>query len=748
LDVDARGSTLARPAVDTSLLDAKFAVPPPRPGTVARGDLIKAAQSSQCRLVAVTAPAGYGKSTFLAEWARSERRPVAWASLDRFDDDPAMLLVSLAIAFRRAGLGSAELADGIGCPGFAVLLRAAPRVAAVLRASPVPFVLMLDDLHELTSPACHDVLGIVISGIPPGSVLAAASRDEQPHVPRLRAHGDALEFCAGDLALDADGARRIFAGEQVSLTRALAATVTKQTEGWPAGLHLAALMAKESRDPTRTITGEDRYVADYLYREVFLRQPPDMQRFLRRTAVLYRLSGPLCDAVLGGLPGAAGRLRRMEASGLFVVCLDRRRRWYRYHALFRQFLLGELRSAEPDAVAGLHQRAAGWYESAGSPALALEHLIQAADWDHCARLAAELAQPMYMNGQLATVQRWFRAIGDANIERYPQLAMLRCWEAILTGDTARAERWAAFVATASCDLAYPDAPVSFESAQAMLRAAWCADGPEQMTADAAFGVAGEPAWSPWRAAALWLLGEARLLAGHAEEAAGLLAEASDAAAANGSADIIVKSESLLASLAVERGDWQEAADRLGRALTAIDEKGMPEYITCLLAFAVAARVSVHHGDLSQAHRRLTQAMQARHAATYVMPFVAVRLRLQLARVYLGMADTATARQLLREIDDILVHRPELGTLGEEVEKFRCALASSSADVTARPALTAAELRLLPYLPTHLTASGIAERLCVSSHTVKAEIKSIYRKLGVSSRNEAVQKAMSVGLLGA
>jgi LuxR family maltose regulon positive regulatory protein len=743
--VDALGSTLARPEVDRLLLDAKFSVPRPRSGTVSRVGLVEAARSGNRRLVAVTAPAGYGKTTFLAEWARSEHRPVAWVSLDRFDDEPAQLLVSLAIAYCLAGLGGADFVDGMGRPDWPAPGRAASRLAREFRAG-APLVLMLDDLHELNSPACHDILGVLISGIPQGSVLVAASRVEQPHLPRLRASGDALEFGAADLALDAGGARRIFASEQVSLTRAQAAAVAERTEGWPAGLHLAALTAKESRDPARMVSGEDRYVADYLYREAFVQQPTDMRQFLRRTAVLDRLSGPLCDAVLDGPPRAAGRLRQMEASCLLVVCLDRRRQWYRYHALFREFLLGELRRDEPDIEATLHQRAAGWYESNGSPALALEHLIQAADWDRCVRLAAALTLPMYMDGQLTTVQRWFRAIGDANIERHPPLALLRCWEAILTGDTARAERWAAFVATASCDLVSPDGPASFESAQAMVRAALCAAGPEAMTADAAFAAAREPAWSPWRAGALWLLGEARLLGGQVEEAGGLLAEASAAAAANGSADMIVSCESLLALLAVERGDWQEVADRLAVALTTIEENQMHGYITCLLAFALAARLSVHHGDLGEAHRQLDRAMRARQAATHVLPFTAVRLRLQLARVSLAAADTATPRQLLREIDDIAVRRPMLGTLGEEVEKFRRALASSVAEVTGGPPLTPAELRLLPYLPTHLTASGIAEQLFVSSHTVKAEIKSIYRKLGVCSRNQAVQKAMAMGLL--
>jgi LuxR family transcriptional regulator, maltose regulon positive regulatory protein len=210
----------------------------------------------------------------------------------------------------------------------------------------------------------------VVSAIPSGSQLAAASRSEQPHLPRLRAAGDALEFGAGDLALDAGGARQIFASAQVSITPELAVAVTEQTEGWPTGLYLAALIAKQSHAGTQTITGEDRYVADYLYREALIRQPKAIQRFLRRTAVLDQLCVPLCEAVLAS-SAAAIQLRQIEAHGLFLTPLDGQREWYRYHALFREFLLGELRCTEPGIIMMLHQRAADWYESSGFPALAL-----------------------------------------------------------------------------------------------------------------------------------------------------------------------------------------------------------------------------------------------------------------------------------------------------------------------------------------------------------------------------------------
>jgi LuxR family maltose regulon positive regulatory protein len=603
---------------------------------------------------------------------------------------------------------------------------------------------MLDDLHELRSPACHDVLGALIAAIPPGSQLAAASRSAQPHLPRLRAAGEALELGAGDLALDAVGARQIFASAQVSLTPELAATVTERTEGWPAGLYLAAVIATDSRGPAPAVTGDDRYVADYLHREVLGQQPQDTQRFLRRTAVLDQLSGPLCDAVLGS-SGAAGRLRRLEAASLFLIPLDRRRQCYRYHALFREFLLDELGRTEPGIIAALHQRAADWYEANGSPSQALEHLLHTTDRDRSARLAAAVLGPAYHAGQMTTARRWLRAIGDAHIERYPPLAVMAAWAGLVTGDTAGAQRWAAFADAASFDGAPAGGPACFESARALLRAALCARGPEQMTADAAFAAAREPAWSPWRADALWLLAEAHLLTGHPGQARAAFTEGSATAAAAHVPAAITLCESQLAQLAMDSGDWQEAASRLALALATTDENQIPDHAYSIPAFAAAARLSLHHGDLNQTHQQLTRAMRAHPSATYLLPFIAVRLRLQLARAYLALADLATARQLLRETDDILSHRPALGTLTGEAEELRRELTPAAAAAGRLP-LTAAELRLLPYLQTHLTADRIASQLFLSSWTIKTQIKSIYRKLGVSSRNDAVQKATTIGLL--
>jgi LuxR family maltose regulon positive regulatory protein len=740
------------PELGQSLLDAQFSVPRPRPGAVSRGDLVELARSSDCRVIAVTAPAGYGKTTFMTEWAAGEDRCVAWVSLGSFDDDPAALLTSLASACWRAGLASADLVADMARLGISVPDLGALRLASEFGAASVPFVLMIDDLHELRSPACHEVLSTVVSAIPHGSQLVAASRAEQPHLPRLRVSADALEFGAADLALAADGARQIFSHEQVSLTPELAVAVTERTEGWPAGLSLAALIAKENNGQAEAIAGDDRYMADYLDSEVLSKQPKAIQRFLRRTAVLDELSAPLCDAVLRSSAGAT-RLRQAEASGLFLFPLDRRRQGYRYHPLFREFLLCELRRTEPDMVTTLHQRAADWHESNDSPAMALEHPVHPADAERTVRLVTNGTAPTHMAGQLPALQRWHHAIGDVNGDvnnaRYPSLAVHRCWESVLTGDTAEALRWAAVIDAASSDDAPADGTACLGSSRAMLRATMCAAGPEAMMADATFAVAQQPAGSPYRDAALWLLAQAHLLAGGFDEARAVFAEASAVAASSGNSSIIVTCESHLACLAMDHGKWQEAADRLELALATIEEKRLRDDVFSTQAFAGSARLSLHQGDLSQTHRQLTRAMGARSSATYVLPHVAVRLRLQLAKVYLAIADRATVRQLLHEIGDILARRPDLGTLIDEVNNFRSALESSTMSGAAgAPPLTPAELRLLPYLQTHLTAPGIAEQLFLSTHTVKTEVKAIYRKLGVSSRNDAVRQATAIGLLSA
>ncbi len=736
--------------LDQLLLDAKLSVPEPTDRcTVSRAALIEAARRSGRRVVGVTAPAGYGKSTLLAEWAHTEQRPVAWVSLDRFDDDPATLLGLLASAFAGITPGMEHLAGHVRGHSVSALARAAPLLASALRAAPAPFVLIVDDLHELRTPACQDVLSVALDGVPGGSQVVVASRSEQPHLARLRASGDALEVGVADLALDADAAAKIFARADVLLTPEDAAEVVERTEGWAAGLCLAAAIARDSGDTASAVSGDDRYVADYLYRESLAKLTERQQRFLLHTAVLERFSSPLCDALLGS-GDSQEVLRELEASSAFLVPLDRRREWYRYHALFREFLLGELRRVEPDAIVGLHLAAAAWFEQHGSPAMAIEHLLEdPTERARAARLVAKVTLTAYQAGQLTTVQRWLTALGNPAIEAYPPLAVLAGWITALTGHPHEADRWAAVLESASYDVTPDDGSASFESARSMLRAVMCVAGPERAMADATFAVAAEPPWSPWRDRALALLGEAYLLLAEPERAEAAFTECSGTAAASANGDMLILSESELAILTMDRGRWEAAEGHVTTALAAIEHHCMHDYATTVLAFAGAARLALHRGDLVDADLQLTRAMRARPACTAAIPFIAVRVRLQLAKAFWALGDHATARHLLREIDDVLLQRPILGTLVDEVSAFRDSVGPTDRPgAQGGPPLTPAELRLLPYLQTHLSIREIGERLYISRNTVSSEVGSIYRKLGVSTRSEAIERAMATGLLGA
>jgi len=317
---------------------------------------------------------------------------------------------------------------------------------------------------------------------------------------------------------------------------------------------------------------------------------------------------------------------------------------------------------------------------------------------------------------------------------------------MLTGETAERDRWAAFAESAAFHSATSGGFASFESARAVLRAATCARGPEAMRSDADFAVSLEPAWGGHCDIPLWLLGEAQLLGGQVVEARDLFIQASDAAVSLGKPDTLVISQSELAMLALDRGDWHQGAAHLDTALASMNEHRLEDYLTSVLVFPLAARLALHRGDIQSARAQLARALHVRPLATYALPFVAVRLRLESAKLHSALADPTVARHLLREIDDILVRRPALGLLVKQVDDFREVLRGGCVDATGPSPFTAAELRLLPYMQTHLTLGAIAQRLFVSRNTVSSQVTSIYRKLGVSSRRDAVDRATAAGLL--
>jgi LuxR family maltose regulon positive regulatory protein len=476
------------------------------------------------------------------------------------------------------------------------------------------------------------------------------------------------------------------------------------------------------------------------------RLPAELVWFLTRTSVLEQLSGPLCDAVLG-TTGSAELLGSLERSNLLLIPLDRRRRWYRYHPLFRELLRAKLDRGELGAARELTLRAAAWCEHSGHPEAAIEYAMEAGDPDRVARLVVNAAFPMYRTGRLATLQRWFEWFdAHGRIERYPALAVIGAWYHLMVGHLAASERWADAAQRGSFTGALPDGSTSIEGWLALRRALRCPEGMEQARRDAELAERLLPMDSLLRATALLVLGMAHLGAGAPERADAILADTVGVAEDAGATVAAIDALAERAILAMRRDDWHEAETLVEQARARIREARLDDYVTTILLYAAAARVAIHRGDVPPALDHLARAQGLRPQMTHAVPFYAVQTRLELVRAYIALTDVAGARIVLREVDDLLRRQPDLGILGREADELRSQLETMRADVIGASALSAAELRLLPLLATYHSFREIAGRLHLSPHTVKTQAIAIYRKLGVSSRSEAIQHAQDLGVL--
>jgi LuxR family maltose regulon positive regulatory protein len=484
-------------------------------------------------------------------------------------------------------------------------------------------------------------------------------------------------------------------------------------------------------------------VSEYLESEFLARVSGAHRAFLTRTAVLTRLSGALCKAVLE-LPGAAATLADLARSNLLLVPLDRRGKWYRYHHLFQDMLLAELERLEPGMLPVLRRRAAAWCQANDRPEEALEYSLAGEDVDMAARLVERRWLTVFRQGRYATLQRWFQWLLDrGGIERHPAIAAQAAIVAANIGRPGEAERWAAGLDRWQ----HADGPrtenLVAEAWAAVLRATLCRRGITQMRADAdeaAQKLAGAGIATSGAALAQ---GIARVLAGDLDDGDRCLQETVRVAQETGGHQQQAEALAEQSLLVMARGDWRQAEVLADQASVVLRQAGIERLLPC----AVQARVAMHKGDLATVRQQLVRAQRLRPASTYGQPHLAVQARIELIRAHLAVADITGARTLMQEIDEILRHRPDLGTLVGQVEQLRARLGKEQgADIPRASALTAAELRLLPLLSTHLSFPEIAAEMFLSPHTIKSATKSIYRKLNASSRNEAVTHAREVGLL--
>src|SRR5215213_7369522 len=415
--------------MSTPILATKLYVPPPRPEAVPRPHLIERLNEGlRRRLILVCAPAGFGKTTLLSEWVATLPRPAAWLSLDEGDNDPTHFLAYLVAALR-------TIAPDVGEGALGMLRSPQPpptesvTTALLNEITTIPYdlVLVLDDYHVLDVEAVDEALAFVLEHLPPRMHLVIATR-EDPQLPlaRLRARGQLTELRAADLRFISSEAAEFLKGVMgLKLSAEDIAALEARTEGWIAGLQLAAISMRGREDVPgfiRAFAGDNRYILDYLVEEVLQGQPEHIRNFLLQTSVLDRLSGPLCDAITDQ-EDAGVMLETLERGNFFVVPLDDRRQWYRYHHLFAEVLRAHLMAEQPDQVSILHQRASEWYEHNGLPAEAIQHALAAEDFERAADLV-ELAWPdMRRSRQEATLLGWLETLPDELLHCRPVLGV-------------------------------------------------------------------------------------------------------------------------------------------------------------------------------------------------------------------------------------------------------------------------------------------------------------------------------------
>ncbi len=670
---------------------------------------------------------------------------MAWVSCDDGDNDPVVLLSALAVALDRIEPIDPAVFWALASSGAGITV--VPKFVSAITSMRLPVTLVLDHVEAVTNKRCLNTIAELALHLPLGWQFALASRTKVPlPTARLRVQGGIVEVGADDLAMSPEEASSLLEGAGVKPDVASTSELVQRTEGWPTGLYIAALAIRAGTRQSEvgfTFTGDDRYMGDYLRSELLDRVSGSEVSFLTRTAVLDRMCGSLCDAILGAT--ASGRvLEEMESRNLLVVPLDRRREWYRYHHLFRELLQAELRRREPDLVRDLHSRAAEWYEANAMPEAAIEHAQAAGDHDRVARLVLELAQPVWAGGRVQTVLRWMEWLRDAtSAEHYGAIAVHGSLIFALLGQPSAAERWAAAAERVSSAGTLPDGS-TMESTLAYLRAILSRDGVDEMRRDAQIAWEGLSPASPYRATMLHTEGISYLVQGDHDRADPILAHAFDVATGANALPLAALILAERCIVAARRDRWAEVATLAQRAVAIVEAGRFEDYWTSALVYAWAARAALHRGDIPKARYYVGRAARLRPLLTYALPVVSVQALLELARAYIALADPGGSAAVLGQVQEILQQRPDLGVLPKLAEELQSKLAKIKAVAVGASSLTAAELRLLPLLSTHLSFREIGERLHLSSNTVKTQAYSVYRKLGVSSRSGAVTRTRELG----
>jgi LuxR family maltose regulon positive regulatory protein len=611
-------------------------------------------------------------------------------------------------------------------------------------------LLTLDNYQVITRPDCHEQLAYFLAHLPPRVCLALATRADPPlPLARMRATGDIVELRTGDLRFTRHEVAtlvRRFGGHPI--TEDDLDHLVGRTEGWPAMVHLAVRLLADQPDPAAFLQrfgGDNRYVVDYLQEEVLRQLPGDVQRFLARTSILPRFTARLCDAV-AGTTNAASLLTGLERSNLFLVPLDSVRAWYRYHYLFGQALQEQLVRNEPDVEATLHREASAWYERGGYTGDAIAHALAAGDAERAVGLLARHWAHQVYQGELATVRGWLRILGEHRISANPLAAICAAWVAALSGDRLGGHRWLAAAERLGHQGPLPDGMHSVRGAVALYQGTFGFGGASEMLAAAHVAVElhGDPC-SVWYVQARVALGYSRYLSGDLRAAVQPLAQAMEAAVTFPVLHVLALST--LSLVTGELGRAAQAADLAAAARELVAASDLTDSGAVSSAQVASAAALAQQGHLLRARHELEQALRMRRTIIGLSPWPTLTALTLLARVMLTLGDRAGVRALFDETTDLLAMLPA-GTdqVRAGLAEIERRLSGPPPPPAGPPRLTDREQAVLRRLPSSLSLREVAAQLFVTVNTVKSHTRLIYRKLGVSSRAEAVQRARELGLL--
>jgi LuxR family transcriptional regulator, maltose regulon positive regulatory protein len=730
-------------------LEAKLHAPVPRSGLIPRPRLLERLRSVEdMPLVLVTAPPGYGKTTLLSQWREADDRPFAWITLDGKENDPSELLAYLILGLGEVMSLGPEIFPRSHARGRSFITYSLPRVARAIAHG--RFVLVLDDVHVLTSPESLELLGVIVQHVPAGSHVVLCGRDQPPMLlSRMLANQSLVRLGSQQLAMTSYEGLQLLHASGVPVGASEAESIVARTEGWAAGLQLAALSLREQEHlgkALETFTGSDGLVSEYLKDELLDRMPSDQLEFLLGTAVLDQLSGPLCDAVLRA-SGSAAKLEQLEQENVFLTRLNQKGVWYRRHQLFAEMLRSELRRRDPKRLKVQHQRASDWFDANSNPEMALSHARAAGDITRSGGVVARNLAPYISSGRATTICRWIDALPADELAAVPWFAAAAAIAYFPVGQVERATHWLAVAdrhGNVEVDDPLPDGRASLRSALAISRAVLGLGGIARLEEDASLGYELELPESPWRALCAFLSGVAMHLQGRREEATARLQEAADLSAFE-QASVHAQSVAQQAVIAAERGDWEQMRELSERARIEVESSPLQDYASMAGVYAVSAVSCARWRQPAQARRDATRAAKLLAPLSGMATWMNVEGWILIGEAYLLLGDVAATRDALRIARRHLTRLPDAPVLQARFDELYDTVTARSREVVG-PALTAAEIRVVQYLPTHLSLGEIATRLHVSRNTVKTQVISAYRKLGVSTRTQAVESARALALI--